>query len=128
MASARELITKVRKVLHKPVPRELSPTRMAEKYGADAKKKGAAKLAKVGVESAAKNEQADAVLAAQLETLQAALPGAVQPASLAPLPVVSAPKTVQTAPVSSWLAWWPWLAGVAVVGGVAYLLAKRNRK
>ena len=124
-----ETLAKVRKEVHKIFPRELSPTRLAEKYGADAKKKGAKKLAAVGTVSDANNAAADAALAAQLETIRKAAPSATG------LPLVSsAPKSDPFASVTAAAApasYPPWLPGAAVAiaaVGAAFLLSKGKRR
>lgn len=83
----KSTLKKVRDTVHKIFPRELSPTRLMEKYVVDQKKKGAAKLTKVATSMDAANAAADASLAAKLSQLQTALPG---PASF------STPETAAT--------------------------------
>lgn len=43
----KDFVKKVRKSIHKLHPRELSPTRMIDKYQSDSKKKSDAKIAKI---------------------------------------------------------------------------------
>lgn len=109
----KESLAKVRKTVHKIFPRELSPSRLAEKYGSDAKKKGVAKVAKataVSIQHAATNDQ---LLAMQINTLNAALPENLDPADEFTVP---APATLIQNKVDSIR---PWLIG----GGVLGLLA-----
>lgn len=123
-----ETLAKVRKAVHKIFPRELSPTRLAEKYASDAKKKGAKKLAAVSVKSDATNAAADAALAAQLETIRKAVPASVG------LPLVtSAPKSDPFASVASQAAapetnYTPWIIGGALAVGAAFILFGGKRR
>lgn len=59
------------------MPRELSPTRMLEKYASDTKKKSAKKLVTLQTTSDAKNAADDAALKAKIAALESvALPSA----------------------------------------------------
>lgn len=118
MAGFKETLAKVRKAIHKLSPRELSLTRMAEKYGSDAKKKGAARLEKVATISATQNASAEQALARTISQLNAALPDEIR----ADFPV-AAPRVAR--PVMP--AWAPWAFGgsLVVLGLLAY--KRRNR-
>lgn len=118
-----ESLAKVRKAVHKIFPRELSPTRLAEKYGADQKKKAAKKLASVSIESNARNAAADQVLERQLATIRATLPGTIGPLPLA----MSAPKTPPSVRASS-PNYVPALIGAAALAGAALLFFGGKRR
>lgn len=112
-----ETLAKVRKAVHKIFPRELSPTRLAEKYGADAKKKGAARLAKVAAISAEHSTAADAALTSQIALLDAALPDEIA----ADFPAPAAPKKTALP------AWAPWAVGGAFAAAAILLYKGRRR-
>jgi len=73
----KSTLKKVRDVVHKFIPRELSPTRMIEKWGTDQKKKGDAKT--VAISHMADESQA-ALDAAQVSLAQVQAAGAAPPA------------------------------------------------
>lgn len=66
-------LKKARDIVHKIFPRELSPSRLLEKYAADTKKKTAAKGAAVIAKSEAENVAADAALKKKLDALTASV-------------------------------------------------------
>lgn len=66
-------LKKVRDTVHKIFPRELSPSRMLEKYASDTKKKTAARGAAVVSKSAAANAAADTALQKKLDALTATI-------------------------------------------------------
>lgn len=90
----KSFLKKTRDLVHRTMPRELSPTRLLEKYAVDTKKKSAAKLATVGAKSAAENAAADASLQKRLD----ALTSAVVPPGAAALDFASAPISQTSAP------------------------------
>lgn len=118
-----ETLAKVRKAVHKIFPRELSPTRLAEKYGADQKKKGAAKIAAVAAESEAHRAASDELLARQLAVINAAAPGIVAPSMLAP--ASQSPPAVRARVATANYA--PWIIGGAALAGAALLLGGNRR-
>jgi hypothetical protein len=118
----KESLAKVRTAVHKIFPRELSPTRLAEKYGSDAKKKGAKKLAAVGTVSEAKNAAADELLARQLETIRAAVPQS----TLLPF-TTSAPKTPPALVVAPATDYVPWIIGGGFALAAAIILFRGKR-
>lgn len=122
MAGLKETLAKVRKAVHKIFPRELSPTRLAEKYGADAKKKGAARVQAVADESAARQAAGDEVLRRQLAQINAAMPGTVSPDAFEPLPS----QSVATA-VRKGTNYGPWIIG-GTLAGAALLLFGGSRR
>lgn len=78
LGDIKSFIKKARAIVHKAFPRELSPTRMIEKWSDEQKKKQKAALAKQKAATAAANQaQLDAVkkAGAQLATLQQFAPG-----------------------------------------------------
>jgi len=111
-----ETLAKVRKAVHKFFPREASPTRLAEKYGSDQKKKGAKKIAAAAATSAAHAQAGDELLRAQLAKIQAALPATLA----APDVPTPAPRRA-AAPVNVM----PWLLGAGALGLV--LLGRKKR-
>lgn len=118
-------LTKVRKFLHKFAPRELSPTRMLEKYATDTKKKGAAKLAAVATTSNAKNAAADAVLAQQLAKLNLTTPSAMLNDPLPDEIKADFPTPNKVAkPVMP--NWTPWALGGALALGAVMLYRRRR--
>lgn len=121
-----ETLAKVRRAVHKIFPRELSPTRLAEKYGADAKKKGAARVAAVAKEAAARQEAGDELLRRQLATINAAMPGAVSPAAIAAADRAAAQSPV-TVKVSTARNVAPWIAGGTVAALALMLLGVKRR-
>lgn len=125
----RSFIKKTRDIVHKAFPRELSPSRMLEKYAADTKKKAATKLSKLASASDTKNAADDAALAKKIATLESmALPSSA-PKSI-PFSAASAmgtsPGTVASAPDTT-----PntlMLAGLFGAGALAiYFLSRRKR-
>lgn len=66
----KSTLAKVRKSVHRIFPRELSPTRMLEKYASDTKKKSAAKLSTLQSASDARNAADDEALAKKIQTLE----------------------------------------------------------
>ncbi len=120
VAGFSDTLAKVRKVVHSIFPRELSPSRLAEKYASDLKKKGAAKVAAAAAESDAHVAAGDELLQKQLDVLQAALPSGALPLSLAAPPATlshAAPKATN---------YTPWIVG-GVAGVLAIILATRGR-
>lgn len=122
MAGLKETLAKVRKAVHKIFPRELSPTRLAEKYGADAKKKGAAKVQAVADESAAHNAASEELLRRQLAQINAAMPGTVSPDAFEPLASQSVVTAVRTGTNYA-----PWIIG-GTLAGAALLLFGGSRR
>jgi hypothetical protein len=121
-------IAKIRKAVHKIFPRELSPTRMAEKYASDAKKKGAKKLAAVSIESDARNKAGDELLQRQMATLQAAIPGLAPgavPSGLLPFgPIDNLPAP--TAPAVPARNLTPWIVGGGLLAVIAIAAGRRR--
>lgn len=113
----KETLAKVRKAVHKLSPRELSLVRMADKYGSDAKKKGAARLAKVATISATQNAVGDQALARTIATLDARLPDEIK----ADFP---APAQVKMPGLPKWA---PWAMGGGLVLLGAILYKRRGR-
>lgn len=129
------LLSKVRKAIHKVIPRELSPTRMLEKMQKDKQEKAALKLEAEETARAAANKVAEAETAAQVAILQAnALPsqptqtfplvensfGPANPATMLP---TSAPATA-----SDNTAIYVGLGALGVLGAVLLLTRKGSRK
>lgn len=123
LAGFAQSLAKVRKAVHKIFPRELSPTRLAEKYGADQKKKGAAKVAAVAAESEAHRAASDELLQRQLAVINAAAPGIVAPAMLAP--ASQSPASIQARVATRNYA--PWIIGATLAGGALLLLGGKRR-
>lgn len=123
LAGLKETLANVRKQIHKWIPRELSPTRLAEKYGADAKKKGAARVAAVANESAARQAAGDEVLRRQLATINAAMPGTVSPDVFEPPP----PSQSVVTAIQAGRGYVPWIVG-GTLAGVALLLFGGKRR
>lgn len=121
-----ETLAKVRKAVHKIFPRELSPTRLAEKYASDAKKKGAARVAAVAKESEARQAAGDEVLRRQLETINAAMPGVVPANLVAASAAGSTPTSMQARPAARNYA--PWIVGGSVLGLAALMLLGGKRR
>lgn len=120
----RSFIKKTRDIVHKAFPRELSPSRMLEKYAADTKKKAATKLSKLTSASDAKNAAADAALTMKIQNLESvALPSSA-PKSI-PFPAAS-PGSVASAPDTT-----PntlMLVGMFGAGALAiYFVSRRKR-
>jgi len=65
-----DTLKKVRKVVHSIFPRELSPSRMLEKYASDTKKKAAKSISAATDKSVAANNAADAANSARIARLQ----------------------------------------------------------
>lgn len=124
MANAKSVIAKTRKFLHRFAPRELSPTRLAEKYGADQKKKGAAKVAAVANASAAKNAAGEEMLARQLETIATAMPYELPPQLQAALPKPSDMVTPTPKAKPNYLAYG--IGGALALGALAIFARKRS--
>jgi hypothetical protein len=126
VAGFSETLAKVRKAVHKIFPRELSPSRMAEKFGSDAKKKAAKKIATAQIESETHAAANDALLKRQLDVLQAAMPvsGVVLPFDTMPHDTSFAPTaTVPVAAPSILVKAAPWLLGA---GALVILLRSRK--
>jgi hypothetical protein len=115
-----ETLKKVRDAVHKIFPRELSPTRLAEKYGSDLKKKGAAKIAAATATSEAHASANDDALAAQLATIRAALPPPVSSFSVTSDP---APNEPAPHPAPNYK---PWLIGGGILAVAAIVLGARK--
>jgi MYXO-CTERM domain-containing protein len=65
-----DTLKKVRKVVHSIFPRELSPSRMLEKYASDTKKKAAKSINTATDKSTALNLAADSDVSKRIATLQ----------------------------------------------------------
>lgn len=115
-------ITKLRKFLHKFAPRELSPTRLLEKYATDTKKKGAALVTATANVSARKQVEGEILLSQQVDLLKSLTP---TPALIAAMPKAVAPVTAapKAAPRPNYV---PYVAGA--VGLAALVLIMRSRK
>jgi hypothetical protein len=124
MAGLKETLAKVRKAVHKIFPRELSPTRLAEKYGADAKKKGAARVQAVADEAAARKTAGDEVLRRQLAQINAAMPGTVSPDAFAP----AAQSSVTVKASSERGDYALWIIGGTLAAGAALVLFGGSRR
>jgi LPXTG-motif cell wall-anchored protein len=123
LGSLKSFFKKSRDLVHKFIPRELSPTRMLEKYSSDNQKKGDAKLASIKSKTAndAKLFEANQKKIAALNaSLSSALPGANSFAANSAPSANNAPATDNT-----WL-----YAGAAAlaVGAVLLVLKKKKRK
>lgn len=114
-------IADIRKAIHKVIPRELSPTRLLEKFATDTKKKGAAKLQAVSDDADARDAAAQASYDAQIANIQAL--ANVAPAISAPLPFAAPPPAVR--PARNYL---PYVVGGAVLLLMLALAAKGNRR
>lgn len=112
-----DVLKKVRKKVHSIFPRELSPTRMIEKWGTDQKKKSDAKIAKIHADSAAASAAiANTAPAAAISQLAASASG---PSPLSPM----------SAPVPSGEGLSPWILPAALgVGALALLLMFTGKK
>lgn len=96
----KSTLKKVRDVVHKDFPRELSPSRMLEKYASDTKKKTAARATAVVDKSTAENAAADIAQKKRLDALTAAIvPGAAALSFTNPSPITSAPAPATDPPI-----------------------------
>lgn len=96
----KSTLKKVRDTVHKIFPRELSPSRMLEKYASDTKKKTAARGAAVVSKSVAENAAADATLQKKLDALTATIvPGGSALAFTSPPQSTSAPAPAIDPPI-----------------------------
>jgi len=109
-----------RKFLHKFVPRELSPTRLLEKFAVDTKKKGVAKVAAVANAAQAKQDAADAVAVQQLLDIQRAAPVVLPAALQAALPPPGA--VVRRVEETNYT---PYYVGGALIVGAALIWSRR---
>lgn len=114
-------ITKIRKFLHKFAPRELSPTRMLEKYASDTKKKGAAVIKATVEVKARKQAEAENLLSAQLDVLD----------SMKPSPaLIKAAQEVNGPPPKAWpkprANYTPYVAAGLGLAALAIILRKRR--
>ncbi len=121
-------LTKVRKFVHKFIPRELSPTRMLEKYASDSKKKAAAKLTTANAASTSKNASADAALSKKIATLQLqtlpAIPGVTSlAADKIDQPTFNAPIAKAATPTD--FTPYLWLAAFGLAGAL-YVIRSRK--
>lgn len=120
----KSFIKKTRDIVHKAFPRELSPSRMLEKYASDTKKKSAAKLSTLQSASDVKNAADDVALAKKIQNLEASALPSSAPKSI-PFPslvkgtVASAPDTTPNTVL---------LAGLFGAGALAiYFFARKKR-
>lgn len=118
----RTALKKARDIVHKAFPRELSPSRMLEKYASDTKKKSAAKLSTLQSASDVKNATDDAALANKIKNLEmTALPSS-SPKSI-PFPGGSASASAPNPTLDTAI-----VAGLLGVGALAlYFLALRKK-
>lgn len=120
---AKKLHNKVRKAIHKVIPRELSPTRLLDKYVADTKKKNAAKVAKTSGASERANIAADAATSARIATLQLqALPAVTSFAADQPTFEASPPAKVKKPFDATPYLW----LGAFALAGALYVIRKRR--
>ena len=122
----KSFIKKTRDLVHKAFPRELSPTRMLEKYASDTKKKNAAKLAKVATQSEAANAAADASTQARITALQTqALPVFAMNATSKMTPQVPEAASIPASDVQT--DWVSYGAIAAVVLGAVIVFSRRGK-
>lgn len=122
-----ETLAKVRKVVHKIFPRELSPTRLLEKYAADTKRRGQAKVAAAAAESQAHKDASDELLRRQLATINAAMPGVIAPEALN-APASQLPMAVRASSAGpARTNYVPWIVGGALTIGALMLLGGKRR-
>jgi hypothetical protein len=115
----KSTLKKVRKVVHSIFPRELSPSRMLEKYASDTKKKATAKITNLSSASATANATADAATSSKIATLQLTA-GAVnedQPTFETAAPIKT-PEPFDATP-------YMWLGVFALVGAL-YVIRSRK--
>ena len=116
-----DTLKKVRKVVHKIFPRELSPSRMLEKYVTDAKNKAAAKLTNLTNASVTANEKADAATVSRIATLQ--LQTLPDPSASGDTPSFNAPPVKVKEPFDSTPYLW---LGVFALAGALYVIRSRR--
>lgn len=120
----KSFLKKTRDVVHKAFPRELSPSRMLEKYASDTKKKSARKLSTLRVASDAKNAADDAALAKKIAALESiALPSSAPKSIPLSNPPASAGASAPDTTPNTML-----LAGLFSAGALAiYFMARKKR-
>jgi hypothetical protein len=122
-----DTLKKVRKVVHSIFPRELSPSRMLEKYASDTKKKAAKKISDATAKSIAANASADAASSARIATLQLqtlpAVPGLAMNADQ-PVFEQSASAPVKAKAPTDYTPYL-WLSAFALAG-VLYVIRRRR--
>lgn len=120
-----DVLKKVRKTLHKYAPRELSPTRLLEKYQTDSARKANAKQAKVATDAANQIAQIGAQAKANLAAASSGVPSSGLASSATSAAGTSA--TNNLAPQSDNTILYVAAAGVGLVLLVA-LTKKKGRK
>jgi lipoprotein-anchoring transpeptidase ErfK/SrfK len=116
-----DTLKKVRKVVHSIFPRELSPSRMLEKYASDTKKKAAKTINAATDKSAALNLAADSDVSKRIATLQLqTLPITTdQPTFETNVPAPAKPKAETDYTPYLWL-------GAFALAGALYVIRRRR--
>lgn len=115
----------IRHVIHKALPRELSPSDLIKRWGQKQQRQGQAKVARVATESDARTATADAAYQKQMAMIQALTPEMMTPAD--PLPLMSAPKT-PPAVAKAKTNYVPWVAGGAAVLALALFMRRKGKR
>lgn len=117
----------VRHVIHKALPRELSPSDQIKRWAIRQQRKGQAKVAKVQTDSDARQAKAQAAFDAQMRTLKSLTPEMLTPGD--PLTAItSAPKTPPRAAARPAPNYVPYIAGGAALLFLAMAMAKGKRR